>query len=344
MKHAELEKNLDGYIKAAQALPDFGFGKVAKIQTTVMLTSVLEKIIQNMDDDPYPELIACLRNQINFLGDVKGLSSDLVNYSEKEQNQAKNLTEELFEDAWVTFGEDTYDHSVGLIEKRFANSGLDKKYFKNKVCFDGGCGIGRLSVAIAKMQAKEVVAADLGGKSLDYLEEVVKRYKLDNLKTLKHDVTDLSDIESEIFDFVASYGVLHHTKDPIGGLKEHLRITRKGGELWLYLYGDGGFYWLIYDKLRSIISKYKSSEVKGVLMGLGLREGLVYTYLDNVLAPRTYHYNSDIIKTLEKESKITWRNAKGPSPIDDTEKCLATGYGKEILGAEGEVRLIITKL
>lgn len=259
-------------------------------------------------------------------------------------SKSTDYTKELFENAWTLYSDETYDHSVELVEKRLKLSGFDESYFKGKRCFDGGCGTGRLSLAMAKMGAEEVVAVDIGGESLNYFKKVVERYGLKNISFVEHDVTDLSHWKDRIFDFVASYGVLHHTPNPIKGIEEHMRITKIGGDFWLYLYGDGGFYWPIYDALRDVFKKIGALKIKEILIDLNVREGFIYTFLDNVLAPRTYHYSTDVINLLKKKYKISYNNAKGSSPIDDTEKCLTSKYGADIYGPEGEVRLIIQKI
>ena len=141
--------------------------------------------------------------------------------------------------------------------------------------------------------ANKVVAADIGGTN-----HALHELEIDNVEIVNADITDLSDFKSGSFDFVATNGVLHHTLAPIEGLKEHYRITsNQSGVLWIYLYGDGGK-WPIYDRIRDALSEL-DTKLKEVLTQMKLREGLVYTYLDNCLAPRTYHLTSDIVKTLK---------------------------------------------
>jgi SAM-dependent methyltransferase len=169
-------------------------------------------------------------------------------------------------------------------------------------------------------------------------------YRAAGHSLLQSDVTNLSAFPDASFDFVASYGVLHHTPDCIGGLKEHFRILKPGGTLWLYLYGAGGMYWPVYDRLRDIVGRFAIADVKRSLQKLGIREGLIYTYLDNVLAPRTYHTESEIIEVLRQaDPGVTYSRAKGGSVIDDTNKVLASKYGPSIVGPEGEVRLVIRR-
>lgn len=252
-------------------------------------------------------------------------------------------TIDLFENAWTTYTSETYDHSVGLVEQRLINSGFDEKWFAGKTCFDGGCGTGRLAIAMAKMGAKKVTAIDLGGESLDYFRQVVERYGLANIDIIQQDVTDLSPWESDSYDFVASNGVLHHTENCDGGICEHFRITKPGGIFWVYLYGAGGFYWNLYDTLKSMVVNIPPADIRSVLAAFGLRQGLIYTYLDNFLAPRVYYSRDRFLRLLHEEGEFTWRHAKGMSEVDDTEILLNTTYGAQIYGPQGEIRLIVTK-
>ncbi len=316
----------------------------SKILSSIMIMNVLERIVQVPDENPLPPLEIAINNQIGFLHEVHmlvpelNIADDKINGSESAQDVVQ-----IFEQAWTTYNDDVYEHSVGLVEKRLKLNGFDHQYFANKRCFDGGCGTGRLSLAIAKMGAKEVIAADIGNSSLEFFKRKIKAHNLKNITLVHQDITNLSNFATGEFDFVSSYGVLHHTPNPIGGLKEHLRITKEGGIMWLYLYGAGGIYWEMYDELRTVIREIDLYTIKNTLIQFGLREGLIYTYLDNVLAPRTYHLESEIKQLLAQEHPIELRQAIGSSAIDDPKKCINSTYGKEILGPEGEVRVIITK-
>lgn len=252
-------------------------------------------------------------------------------------------TIDLFENAWTTYTPETYDHSVGLVKQRLSNSGFDERWFSGKVCFDGGCGTGRLAIAMAQMGAKKVTAIDLGSESLEYFRRVAERYGLKNIEIIQHDVTDLSPWESASYDFVASNGVLHHTENCDRGIQEHFRITKPGGIFWVYLYGAGGVYWDIYDRLKPMVVNIPPADIQNMLAAFGLREGLIYTYLDNFLAPRVYYLRDQFLRLLQEEGEFTWRHAKGMSEIDDTEILMNTAFGAQIYGPQGEVRLVVTK-
>ncbi|QQG36311.1 MAG: class I SAM-dependent methyltransferase [Micavibrio aeruginosavorus] len=260
-----------------------------------------------------------------------------------DQYGEHDRTKPLFEEAWTTYSDDTYDHSVSLVEERLIDSGFDEDWFEGKTCFDGGCGTGRLSLAMARLGAEKVVAADFGGKSLDFFKRQLKRHGLNNVQVVEMDVTDLSLYAAGSFDFVASNGVLHHTPRCLDGLDEHYRITRPDGVLWLYLYGAGGFYWDIYDRMKKLVSDIEIAEIVRVMKDFRLREGFIYTFLDNVFAARTYYLESEIIERLSKAAPLEFVHQGGPAIFDNPGKYIQERFGKDIMGPQGEIRVVIHK-
>ena len=126
---------------------------------------------------------------------------------------------------------------------------------------------------------------------------------------------------------VYSYGVLHHTQAPERGIAEHFRITRPGGKFWLYLYGAGGLYWHVYDRFRPVVIALDVEENHRILRELRVREGLIYTFLDNLRAPRVYYLLDEVLAFLRREGEFEHQLARGISVIDDTQMLLATKAG-----------------
>jgi SAM-dependent methyltransferase len=166
---------------------------------------------------------------------------------------------------------------------------------------------------------------------------------LSNVRIIEQDVTNLSSLPSGSFDFVASNGVLHHTSSADEGIVEHFRITRNGGIFWVYLYGAGGLYWDAYDRLKPIVREIAPRRIREILANFEIRQGLIYTYLDNLLAPRVYYRLQQVLDLLRPHATFEFEHAKGVSPIDDTEQLLATRWGAEIFGPDGEVRIVVKK-
>ncbi len=323
---------------------------LAKMECLVFITNSLEDILLNPNTYPIDKLTDIFSFLKEKLSRTSAISNEFLTWTQSDKENSNtsvyngaSKTQNLFETAWTTYSDDVYDHSVALVLDRLEQSGFGPNSLQGKVCFDGGCGTGRLSIAMAKMSASKVVAADFGSKSLSFFQKQIARYNISNIETADIDVTDLSAYPSEHFDFVASNGVLHHTKNCLGGLDEHWRVVKPGGYLWLYLYGAGGFYWEVYDRMRSLLADTSPELLRSFMVHIGVREGLIYTMLDNFLAPREYYYASQILERLSLQHALTWKHQAGKSIFDDPSKYIATTYGKDILGPEGEVRLIIQK-
>jgi SAM-dependent methyltransferase len=342
---AQLNRYVDAVLTAFSEVPVAGLGALVRVQAGLVALVALEEICSHLCDDPYPRLLrsfADIAELPRILGNVlPHIRLDGEDFPIPREGIAQ--TGSLFEAAWTQYDEKTYDHSLRLVEQRLRNSGYDETFFKGKTCFDGGCGTGRLSIAMAKAGAKEVVAADIGGESLEYLERVCRRYGLGNVRIVEQDVTRLENFETDRFDFVASNGVLHHTESPDRGIIEHFRITRPSGVFWIYLYGAGGIYWDTYDRLRPLTRDLEPRRIREILSTFNIRQGLVYTYLDNWLAPRVYYSLEQVLKLLRPHASFEYVHATGMSPIDDTKQLLATRWGAEIFGPDGEVRIAVTK-
>jgi len=100
---------------------------------------------------------------------------------------------------------------------------------------DAGCGDGIDTLRMAQRCHGSVVSVDLspGGVALTKR----RTQHLTNVQVLRADVERLP-LASGQFDFVYSYGVLHHVPHPERGLFELVRVLKPGGLLALYLYED----------------------------------------------------------------------------------------------------------
>ena len=332
-------------IETGMALAPRCLGAAARAEAALIVAIALESICRAPDEAPLPALEDGLTLALRRLEAALACQSELTTETSSDRNEttdsSRGKTAELFEEAWTLYDDKTYAEAVELVAARLQRSDIDSRRIAGRDCFDGGAGIGRLSVALARRGARRVVAADLGQRSLDYLAARVAGLGLTTIETQCRDVTDLSDLPPRSFDFVASYGVLHHTPAPTRGLLGHLRLVKPGGALFLYLYGAGGIYWPLYDALRPLVAPLGAVGLKRALAGFGLRQGLIYSLLDNLLAPRRYFGLAETLEIIESEAAVTWRHARGLSAIDDTRQLLASRHGQEIFGPDGEIRLVI---
>jgi 2-polyprenyl-3-methyl-5-hydroxy-6-metoxy-1,4-benzoquinol methylase len=100
-------------------------------------------------------------------------------------------------------------------------------FIKGKICLDAGSGPGRWTCAMQKLGANKVDSFDLS-------EEGVRRCKEINPNAYVFDIWNLK--PNPIYDFVLSWGVLHHTKNTREAFKKVASQVKKGGMLHVMIY------------------------------------------------------------------------------------------------------------
>ncbi|HEY5927929.1 MAG TPA: class I SAM-dependent methyltransferase [Kofleriaceae bacterium] len=330
------------FIEHLDHLPDDGPAAQVKMNSVLMLSNELMRVYQTCDMDPIPPLATVLDAQIEILRNTTWPKRQ----SESPQNPGdKQAVRHLYEQAWTSYDQRTYDHSLKLMEDRLRANGLDESFFKGKRCIDAGCGTGRFAIAMAKLGAASVVGADIGVKSLAFARErAQERGVADRVEFMELDITNLSKFRDQEFDFVASNGVLMCTGKCHAALREHFRVTKQGGLFWIYLYGANGIMWDTYDLLRTAMQGIGPDRAKAHMLAMDTRLGMVYTFLDNVFAPiRTYHGTQEVLDVLASVAPTEARPQRGLSDVDDSVRQTSSPYGALIYGDECEVRQIVTR-
>jgi len=100
-----------------------------------------------------------------------------------------------------------------------------------KRVLDAGCGLGRFS-EVALNHGGEVVGVDLSGAIDAAFENLGDR---PGFHCVQADVFELP-FRTETFDFVYSWGVLHHTPDPPAAFRRLPPLVRPGGKLMVFVY------------------------------------------------------------------------------------------------------------
>ncbi len=92
---------------------------------------------------------------------------------------------------------------------------------------DGGCGTGVCSLALAEL-AQEVVGFDLSAGSLNTARKLAKRIGATNVQFEQGSLLAVP-FADKSFDLVFSWGVIHHTINPIKALDELVRVLEPAG-------------------------------------------------------------------------------------------------------------------
>lgn len=138
-------------------------------------------------------------------------------------------------------------------EKELLNSKFLSKFdftkFKGKSVLEIGCGSGAGSCLFAKNGAK-VTSIDITKKAIEITKANAKAQGV-KIKALNQDAENMT-LKDESFDFVFSWGVLHHSKNTIKAFKNVSRVLKKGGKGLIMVYNKNsaryyinGLNWLL---------------------------------------------------------------------------------------------------
>ena len=185
-----------------------------------------------------------------------------------KMNEKEQVTAIVFGDTFSLYDEQSFDEFVAPLYIRLKNNGIDTDVFRGKRCLDAGCDGGRGSILMAQCGAKEIVGVDFSATNIESCRKRAEQKGFKNMSFHQHSLMELP-FEDESFDIVWCNGVLMHTVDPDKGLKEISRVLKKGGYMWLYVYGAGGIYWYMIDWIRGTL---KNIDVKDCIYQLRVME------------------------------------------------------------------------
>jgi SAM-dependent methyltransferase len=113
--------------------------------------------------------------------------------------------------------------------------------YRGKRVLEIGCGMGAMAGLWAK-QGAQVTAVDLAPMSVAMTRRRFATLGLHGA-VVQSDGRTLP-FEDGAFDYVYSWGVLHHSPDLARSMHEMMRVLRRGGEFGLMLYHRHSFYYL----------------------------------------------------------------------------------------------------
>ena len=120
---------------------------------------------------------------------------------------------------------------------------IDYQSLKEKKILEIGCGSG-VNAAIFASLGIDITAVDITEKAIDLTQ---KRFKVFGLrgKILRVDAEKMT-FENESFDYVWSWGVIHHTANIQNAISEIYRVLKYDGRAQIMVYNRNSFrYWLL---------------------------------------------------------------------------------------------------
>ena len=143
------------------------------------------------------------------------------------------------------------DDKSSILEKgnnNFLMNNLKKFIGNNKRVLEIGAGTCQFSNYLAIGSNNEIVSFDSSLESLKLGSEFAKKNNLNNVKFVRGDIFD-EIFSEEVFDFVITNGVLHHTGDAKKAFDKICKPLKKNGHILVGLYNR-------YGRIRTILRKY----------------------------------------------------------------------------------------
>ena len=204
-------------------------------------------------------------------------------------------TAKLFGDLWHRYDDRLFEQSVQLFYDRFRANGFNLDSIRGLRCIDVGCGGGRLSIALARLGAAEVVGCDISEGGL-----IDAKRRASDLKNVRFETASALDLPypDNSFDFVLCNGVLHHTPNPVRGFEEITRVLKHGGRCFVLLYGKGGLRWPTIMKIRPHAQAMGYELVDEAIRLAGLPVNKQRTFLDDLFVPHITFYDYNEVRDM----------------------------------------------
>ena len=139
-----------------------------------------------------------------------------------------------------------------LVQEFCADAQLPPEWFDGKSALDAGCGSGRWSYALAKMGAR-VTAVDLTDSGVRATEAALAPFP--GCAVYQASISALP-FPPASFDFVVSWGVLHHTPDTRAAFERLVPLVKPGGVLYVMLYERVAWrHRFLTDALRAVMRR-----------------------------------------------------------------------------------------
>lgn len=131
------------------------------------------------------------------------------------------------------------------------------------LALDAGCGSGVCSLALSK-RSDRVISCDLSMESLKTAVSLKERAGIDNIEFVNLSLTDVP-FKNRSFDLILSWGVIHHTVDPLRVFSGLSGILKSNGCLIAAVYLRTGLTFA-HELLRKLCLRIRSPIIKMIFI------------------------------------------------------------------------------
>ena len=194
-----------------------------------------------------------------------------------------------FGENWQSFVSTVTEDSIAEAMRSLARL-LPADEIAGRRLLDIGCGSGLTMLAAARLGAGSVEGVDIDPNSVEAAQALLSRHLPDGRWSVRTaSVFDLSPEKNGTFDIVHSWGVLHHTGDMAGAIRNAAALVAPGGTFVIALYRRTPLcgFWRWEKRLYSAAPKPVQALLRGAYRGIHAA-GLIATGRNPLAYVRDY--------------------------------------------------------
>jgi ubiquinone/menaquinone biosynthesis C-methylase UbiE/uncharacterized protein YbaR (Trm112 family) len=195
--------------------------------------------IESVEQDGEDVISGYLVSKSNRFPIISGIPR--FNLNENSANYTKSFGYQWNKWPYVQFEEENIDkpmqgHTTQMF-KRITELSLNDEDLRDQYICDIGCGSGRF-IDLLSRSSNYLIGID----SSESVDAAFKKFRKNpRVLICQADILNLP-LKENVMDHVYSIGVLHHTSDPRGGVREISRVLKQQGTASISVYGKGGYY------------------------------------------------------------------------------------------------------